>query len=212
MRIAELIKLTEVEGPGRRAALWLQGCSIRCPGCCNPEFLDPHGGLDRDPLALADELAALPVEGLTLLGGEPLDQAAELESLLRRLRANSKLGIILFTGYPWEIVRARFPQILDCCDLIKAGPFAAALHPDPRRWIGSTNQTVHALTDRYRALAAAWPAARREIEIHLRGDAIVINGTPWPDGHWPGPRHLEPPDPELPRPVLSPTPPPRRST
>ncbi|RCK81654.1 MAG: Ribonucleotide reductase of class III (anaerobic), activating protein [Candidatus Ozemobacter sibiricus] len=211
MRIAELIKLTEVEGPGRRAALWLQGCSIRCPGCCNPEFLDPHGGQDRDPLALADELAALPVEGLTLLGGEPLDQAAELEILLRRLRARGDFGVILFTGYPWNIVRTRFPQILDCCDLVKAGPFEAAHHPDPRRWIGSTNQTIHALTDRYRNLAAAWPAARREIEIHLRGDAIVINGTPLPDTPWPGPHPLEPPAPAPRRPVLSPTLPLRRS-
>ncbi|MDI9627955.1 MAG: 4Fe-4S cluster-binding domain-containing protein [Acidobacteriota bacterium] len=31
--------MTEAEGPGRRAALWVQGCQFLCPGCCNPNFL-----------------------------------------------------------------------------------------------------------------------------------------------------------------------------
>ncbi|NLI78661.1 MAG: radical SAM protein [Candidatus Riflebacteria bacterium] len=203
MRIADLIPLTEVEGPGTRAALWVQGCSIRCPGCCNPAYLDPAGGRDRAPMALADELAALPVEGLTLLGGEPLDQAADLLVLLQRLRERSRLGIILFTGHPWPTVQERFPEILPWCDLVKAGPFEAGRHPDSRRWIGSANQTVHALTGRYRSLAESWPAARREIEIHLRADDIVVNGTPLPGTPWPGAS-------PVPRPSPTVIPPPRR--
>lgn len=181
MRIAELIPCTEVEGPGRRAALWFQGCSIRCPDCCNPRYLDPRGGLDRSPADLAPELAALPVEGITLLGGEPLDQAADLEALLRAVRATSSLGVILFTGHPWNVVEERFSQILPWCDLVKCGPFVAAQAPDSRRWIGSTNQTLHFLTGRYRPLEAAWPPARREIEIHLVGDRVVVNGSPFPE-------------------------------
>lgn len=33
------IPCTEVEGPGKRAALWVQGCDKRCVGCCNPDYL-----------------------------------------------------------------------------------------------------------------------------------------------------------------------------
>lgn len=181
MRIAELIKLTEVEGPGTRAAIWLQGCTIRCKGCCNPNYLDPSGGQEYDPHKLAEELANLSqnIEGITLLGGEPLDQAEELEKFLSHLHKISNLGIILFTGYTWDVVSHQYSNIAKLCDLIKAGPFEIDNYPDTRRWIGSTNQTLHFLTDRYRALAESWPKFRREIEIHLRPDAIVINGTPF---------------------------------
>lgn len=179
MRIANVIPVTEVEGPGRRSAIWVQGCSIRCPGCCNPEYLEAGGGEERDPEELAATLAAVETEGLTLLGGEPLDQPEEVLRLIRAYRRSSR-GIILFTGHTWEQVQAN-PQwraIVEQCDLVKAGPFERARWPDARRWIGSANQTLHFITDRYAALARAWEPARREIEIHVRDGEIVINGTP----------------------------------
>ena len=43
MRVAQIVERTEVEGPGLRTAIWVQGCTLNCPGCCNQEFL-PHGG------------------------------------------------------------------------------------------------------------------------------------------------------------------------
>ena len=36
--IADIVVETVVEGPGKRLAIWVQGCEIRCPGCCNPRF------------------------------------------------------------------------------------------------------------------------------------------------------------------------------
>ena len=47
LRIAQIVPSTEAEGPGRRFALWFQGCSLRCPGCCNPEMLPFTGGDER---------------------------------------------------------------------------------------------------------------------------------------------------------------------
>ena len=37
MQIAQVVPVTEAEGPGKRFAVWFQGCPLRCPGCCNPE-------------------------------------------------------------------------------------------------------------------------------------------------------------------------------
>src|SRR4026209_756901 len=71
---------TEAEGPGRRYALWFQGCPLRCPGCCNTEMLPFDGGAARP---IADRVAEVrsardedQIEGITLLGGEPLAHAA----------------------------------------------------------------------------------------------------------------------------------------
>src|SRR5262245_33508431 len=44
LQIAQVIPCTEAEGPGKRFAIWFQGCPLRCPGCCNPEMLPFHGG------------------------------------------------------------------------------------------------------------------------------------------------------------------------
>src|SRR5438874_3745508 len=91
LRVAQAVPFTEAEGPGRRFALWFQGCPLRCPGCCNPEMLPFEGGR---ALRLADVLARVAeaaradgVEGLTLLGGEPLAHAAGAAALARAARA-----------------------------------------------------------------------------------------------------------------------------
>jgi anaerobic ribonucleoside-triphosphate reductase activating protein len=38
LQVAYSVACTEAEGPFRRHALWLQGCTLACPGCCNPEL------------------------------------------------------------------------------------------------------------------------------------------------------------------------------
>ena len=57
VRIATRVCDTEAEGPGRRWALWVQGCPLRCPGCCNPELLPLRARDGSDKLATVDELA-----------------------------------------------------------------------------------------------------------------------------------------------------------
>src|SRR5437762_7753747 len=87
VRVAQIVECTEAEGPGKRFALWFQGCPLRCPGCCNPEMLPFDGGT---PMSI-DEVAALlresaeknELEGITLLGGEPLAHAAGGAALAR---------------------------------------------------------------------------------------------------------------------------------
>ncbi|HEY9841438.1 MAG: 4Fe-4S single cluster domain-containing protein [Candidatus Sericytochromatia bacterium] len=183
--LAQIVELTEVEGPGLRAAVWLQGCSIRCPGCCNPQFFH-SGGTPWNIADLITHLAVLPVEGITLLGGEPLDQAEPLLAFLTDFRQQTDKGIMLFSGHPWAQIQALplGPQIVTLCDLIVAGPYIAAEAPDTRRWIGSHNQTTHFITQRYDWLEKAWDPARRELEIHVRDGEIILNGMPFEGEIW----------------------------
>ncbi|MBF0406379.1 MAG: radical SAM protein [Candidatus Riflebacteria bacterium] len=187
MQIARFEPLTSVEGPGKRTAVWFQGCSIRCQQCCNPQMFnaDARDFISVTELASRIAEAATRTDGLSLLGGEPLDQAFELISLLQNLRNFYKKGIILFTGYTWQQIQANSEkmQAVGLCDLIIAGPYIAAHASESRRWIGSDNQTLHFITEYYADLQREWPLNKREIEIILRDGLILLNGTPLGDDH-----------------------------
>lgn len=149
LRLAHIVERTQSEGPGVRTAIWVQGCTIRCPGCCNPELFTKRGGTET---VIADVVERChDVEGLTVVGGEPFEQVEGLAALVRALPAGcSKL---VFSGYAIEELRARAcphtDAVLDHIDVLVDGRYDASKPDDSRRYIGSTNQRVHFLTDRY---------------------------------------------------------------
>ncbi|OIP44720.1 MAG: hypothetical protein AUK47_00450 [Deltaproteobacteria bacterium CG2_30_63_29] len=186
LNVAALVSRTEVEGPGVRFALWVQGCPFRCEGCCNPQFLDRNvvGDLwDVDELA-QKILTTEGLEGLTLLGGEPFAQAEPLARLARRVRT-AGLSVMIFTGYPIEALTARTVpgsrELLEACDLLVDGPYVASQASTARRFIGSDNQRLHFLSERYRALDGHWPRGDKGIELRLRNGVVTINGHPVPE-------------------------------
>src|SRR5436305_14858589 len=101
LQVAQIVSCTEAEGPGRRFALWFQGCPLHCPGCCNPEMLSFDGGRDMPVAELAELAIASKSEGITLLGGEPLAHAAAGAELARRVREHG-LSVMILSGYTIE--------------------------------------------------------------------------------------------------------------
>src|SRR5690242_1169542 len=86
-------------GPGQRVGLWLQGCSIRCPGCISVDTWDHGTGLV--PIEqLLDRISRLAVraDGFTVSGGEPFDQPSALAAVLRSWRVFSDRSTLVFTG------------------------------------------------------------------------------------------------------------------
>ena len=133
LRISHLIPCTEAEGPHRRVALWVTGCSIRCPGCCNPELFDADAGQRMEIAALVERIehaASLHgVEGVTLVGGEPLEQLDGVTALCAALRERlPALGILIFTGM--QLHAHPDPDglrvLLDLVDTVVEGPFEAS--------------------------------------------------------------------------------------
>lgn len=184
LRVAARVPVTEVEGPGRRFALWVQGCTLRCPGCCNPEMFATRGGASIAVQTLLDEIdashARARLDGITVLGGEPLEQLPGLAELARGVAARG-LGVIVFTGYTIAQARARpgFGALWHALDTLVAGPFDGS-SPEPddgRRFVGSTNQTLEHRTGRY-AAPSLW-AGPREAEIHVDpAGGLRICGAP----------------------------------
>src|SRR5258706_14960618 len=90
---------SRANGPGARFVVWMQGCTLGCPGCFNPTTHDAGGGREVDVADLAAELAATAnIEGLTLSGGEPLQQPDAAAALLAAARALG-LSTLVFSGY-----------------------------------------------------------------------------------------------------------------
>lgn len=186
MQVAQVVAVTEAEGPGMRFAVWFQGCPLRCPGCCNPEFLPFSGGEARTLadmiVQLADAQDRFGVEGVSLLGGEPFAHAPAAAALARAARQRG-LSVMVYTGYTIEQIRERpHPAAVDLLahtDLLVDGPYLREQPDSTRRWVGSTNQRVHFLTGRYSPDDPCWNQ-RNTLEIRVFGGEVAINGFPAP--------------------------------
>jgi anaerobic ribonucleoside-triphosphate reductase activating protein len=193
MQIAQVVPCTEAEGPGKRFAVWFQGCPLRCPGCCNPEFIPFKGGETKTAPELVDWMRRVRdesgIEGLTLLGGEPFAHAVGAVALAEGAKALG-LSVMTFSGFLLEDLRSRAePEVaalIALSDILVDGPYDRDQPDTERRWIGSTNQRVHFLTDRYR-LDEQW-RKRNTLEIRVVGREITVNGFPAKDavGLWKG--------------------------
>jgi anaerobic ribonucleoside-triphosphate reductase activating protein len=183
LQVAQIVPCTEAEGPGRRFAVWFQGCPLRCPGCCNPEFLPFEGGESirlAHVLAAIDEAREQGIEGITLLGGEPLAHAAGAAALATAVRERG-LSVMVFSGYTIEQARGmpdpHVDTLLAHTDILVDGPYVRELPDTTRRWVGSTNQRIHFFSDRYQADDPCWREPNT-LEIRVRGAEIAVNGFP----------------------------------
>jgi anaerobic ribonucleoside-triphosphate reductase activating protein len=151
LRLHSLVERSDANGPGTRAVLWVQGCTLGCPGCFNGDTHDAEIG-DRAPVdALVERLTRLDgIEGVTVSGGEPFQQAAALHALVDGLRRRTSLSIVLFSGYRRaEIERLPMgPAILAASDVLLAGRYVAS------RWRAAVDRLwggkeIHFLSARY---------------------------------------------------------------
>lgn len=184
LNLAEICRQTEALGPGRRYALWVQGCPFDCAGCLAQQWRARR--INRRVLIseLIEDVLAVPgLEGITLSGGEPMLQAPACLRLIQGLRRQRpELTVILYTGFGLEELRRNGRperlQLLDVVDVLIDGRYEQARN-DNRGLRGSANQRVHFLSDAYRARGEAYFTRQvRQIELHFRTDALFMVGVP----------------------------------
>jgi anaerobic ribonucleoside-triphosphate reductase activating protein len=181
VRIHAVEQMSRANGPGWRAVVWFQGCTLGCPGCFNPPTHPHAGGILLDTAELAEKLTRLAgrIEGVTISGGEPFQQAEALTDLLARLSA-TPLSRLVFTGYSLREV-SELPhgqEALRHIDVLIAGRYVAGRHLG-LGLLGSANQVVHLLTPRYTQedLAEVPPG---EVILHADGTVSVSGiSPPW---------------------------------
>ena len=140
---------SEIYGPGLRAVFWTQGCNLACKGCWNTQYWSKKGGNTILVSRLLEELDSIDgIEGITLLGGEPLQQAEASLQLIKGCKEKG-LTVFLYTGYEPNEFDANMQQCFDLCDIAVTGRFVQELRDTTLRWRGSTNQQVHFISKAY---------------------------------------------------------------
>ena len=137
-----------VLGPGRRLGIWLSGCSKRCPGCMSPELRERRA-TDDVPLETVFRVVdarADDIDGVTISGGEPFEQARELCELVEHICENVTEDILVYTGWTLDDVRADTwgKRALSFIATLVDGPYVEEMD-DGIGLRGSSNQVVHRL-------------------------------------------------------------------
>jgi anaerobic ribonucleoside-triphosphate reductase activating protein len=166
-------------GFGRRIGVWFQGCSIRCPGCISADTWPAHQR-ETTTEALIETIAPWleAADGLTVSGGEPFDQPAALENLLRFYREGGRGDILVFSGYPWEVLAPAFAPYRALIDTLITDPFDATAG-QTLALRGSDNQRMHLFTPLGELRYSALQHATREYGSASLDVFIDDDGNAW---------------------------------
>lgn len=180
----DMLRHTRALGPFLRFAIWVQGCVRRCPGCMTPDAAPFEGGTAYEIDGLAERIVDTGgIEGITISGGEPFEQAEGLTRLIDRVRSRRDLGVIVYTGYTLDSLLNRTDcgksaALLDKIDLLVDGPYIKELD-DGLSLRGSSNQEIYCFTGRYAGLAdQIYGKPIRNVEIHILDHELFLAGIP----------------------------------
>lgn len=171
MNYAEIKHFDIANGEGVRTTLFVSGCRRGCKNCFNEVAWNFAAGkpFTREVAdEIIDSLRPDYVDGLTLLGGEPMEPENQegLVAFVERVREEFPRGsgktIWCFTGDTWDrelVAGGRHhaevtDRLLACVDVLVDGPFVQSLHDITLRFRGSSNQRIIDMPATLAALAA----------------------------------------------------------
>jgi anaerobic ribonucleoside-triphosphate reductase activating protein len=171
-RVHGVLPRSVANGPGERFTIWSQGCALACPGCFNPETHTTAAGAVRTVGDLvADVLSEPGIEGVTLTGGEPLEQVGAVGAFCELVRNRSDLGIIVLTGFTRAEIEADPGRTaaVNNADLVIAGRYNQRLR-EATGLRGSANKIYWDLTGRYHPSELGGVP---DMEVHIGDDGMV---------------------------------------
>lgn len=162
MNYAGLVQDDLANGPGIRVSLFVSGCNRHCKNCYNHEaqafdYGQPY--TSETTKNILELVAKSHCSGLSILGGEPLDQDSNsLIGLIALAQEVHKLGknVWLWTGYTWEEVFDKIATDHKACnmrpylqqtllsevDVVVDGPFIEDSKDLSLAFRGSSNQDI----------------------------------------------------------------------
>ncbi len=166
--------ISRVNGPGVRFVLWTQGCTKGCKECYNPETWKFEGqSFSSDEIF--ELICSYEIDGITLTGGDPLEQEDILDLLRLLWRLNLPKGIILFTGYTFdEINNSHLRECFNYIDVLIDGRFEKE-QKISSSLRGSENQNILYFSSK---VSAEELNIDHEVEVLRRDGLVSLTGFP----------------------------------
>lgn len=184
LNIMGYVDESEVNGPGSRAVIWVQGCKRECGGCFNTDSWSFEINQLESVDALAQKILSKPGnKGVTFSGGEPFWQATELASLARKVKA-SGLNVMAFSGFTLENLQSEkapkgSQELLEQLDILIDGPFIESLAINsPNSPVSSSNQRVRIFNPDFED-KITWASDQIEIHVFKDGSRLVTGYKGW---------------------------------
>ena len=148
MNYHNVTKCDMLNGEGVRTVLWVAGCPHSCKGCFNRQTWDKNSGIPFTSDVVDEILQALSepfCNGLTLSGGDPLatynyETVLDLCKLVKNQFPTKTIWI--YTGYVFDEVKVKYPEILEYIDVLVDGPYIERLRDKKLQYRGSSNQNI----------------------------------------------------------------------
>lgn len=161
-------------GPNKRLLVFFKGCKIHCEGCVNKHLWSFENADLMDVKELIDIILKENLGGITLHGGEPLDQKEELIKLVKELKKINK-SVILFTGYKKKELDSVQASIWNMADIVISGRFIKEKLNFNLQFRGSSNQRVYTHKGIYKNYKVNDGKSATILTIDNNGD-VNING------------------------------------
>ena len=182
MNIARVLYPVKVLGPGNRIGIWVCGCHRACPGCSNPElwYERPEYEISIDQLMELINTVKITndIDGFTITGGEPMNQAPALSILVDRLSEVSE-DILVYSGYRLDELKDRdfdTQAVLDKIAVLIDGEYIEERNNDSRLR-GSSNQKIHILNSKFASIYQEYlDGGHNQIQNFTTSDGIVSVG------------------------------------
>ena len=160
INIAGIIHNDLANGPGIRCTVFVQGCRHHCKGCHNPETWKRGAGKDMTADDIFQEITNNKLDtGVTISGGEPVDQYKELLPLIEKLK-RVNYDLMLYTGYTAEELEQFANRSIDFVNFLRpfeyivCDPFILEERDLTLKFRGSRNQRI--ITTEYLGNAAPY--------------------------------------------------------
>ena len=162
MRILSITGPDLSNGIGNRITIWVSGCTHKCPGCHNANAHDYNIGTDisiednynKIYNLIVTNLNKPYIKGITLSGGDPLDQSDENTKVLIKLVKQVKdnfpdKDIWIYSGDVFEnLIKNPYKyELLKLCDILVDGPFIKEKQKTGLSFRGSDNQRIITLKE-----------------------------------------------------------------
>lgn len=139
--------VSEVNGPGKRFVVWVQGCNLKCKNCENKQAQNGYEGIWVDVDELVEQIP-IDVNGISFSGGEPMEQLGSVITLVRKARFKyPHLNMLMWTG--WTCSSDMLEMLKNYgLDIVIDGRYIEELSITGVKWRGSSNQRIFFLSDR----------------------------------------------------------------